>query len=78
MRRRASSSKTSLNNPEAAASALRDLGTDAIADDEMLAALLRNLRRAGLAHEAARALSQRIEIENAPAAAPTAASASRS
>ena len=29
----------------------------------MLAALLRNLRRAGLAHEASRALSQRIEIE---------------
>src|SRR4029079_16817779 len=36
---------------------------DAIADDEMLAALLRNLRRAGLAHEASRALSQRIELE---------------
>ena len=31
----------------------------------MLAALLRNLRRAGLSHEASRALSQRIEIERA-------------
>ena len=31
----------------------------------MLAALLRNLRRAGLAHEAARALQQRIDIERA-------------
>ena len=55
-----------LNNPEAAAAALRELGADAIADDEMLAALLRNLRRAGLAHEAARVLTQRIEIERAP------------
>ena len=63
MRRRAKLLEDKLNNPEAAASALRELGTDAIADDEMLAALLRNLRRAGLAHEASRALSQRIEIE---------------
>jgi tetratricopeptide (TPR) repeat protein len=65
VRRRAKLLEDKLNNPEAAASALRDLGTDAIADDEMLAALLRNLRRAGLAHEASRALSQRIEIERA-------------
>src|SRR5204862_138604 len=65
VRRRAKLLEDKLNNPEAAASALRDLGTDAIADDEMLAALLRNLRRAGLAHEAARALSQRIDIERA-------------
>ena len=63
MRRRVKILEDRLNNPEAAASALRELGTDAISDDEMLAALLRNLRRAGLAHEAARALSQRIEIE---------------
>ena len=63
VRRRAKLLEDKLNNPEAAASALRELGTDAIADDEMLAALLRNLRRAGLAHEASRALSQRIEIE---------------
>jgi tetratricopeptide (TPR) repeat protein len=65
VRRRAKLLEDKLNNPEAAASALRDLGTDAIGDDEMLAALLRNLRRAGLAHEASRALSQRIEIERA-------------
>ncbi|HEY7374956.1 MAG TPA: tetratricopeptide repeat protein [Polyangia bacterium] len=63
VRRRAKLLEEKLNNPEAAASALRELGTDAIGDDEMLAALLRNLRRAGLAHEAARALSQRIDIE---------------
>jgi tetratricopeptide (TPR) repeat protein len=65
VRRRAKLLEDKLNNPEAAASALRELGTDAIGDDEMLAALLRNLRRAGLAHEASRALSQRIEIERA-------------
>ena len=75
---RASCSRSKLNNPEAAASALRELGADAIADDEMLAALLRNLRRAGLAHEAARALSQRIEIERARAAGRRRASASPS
>jgi tetratricopeptide (TPR) repeat protein len=63
VRRRARLLEERLNNPEAAASALRELGTDAIADDELMAALLRNLRRAGLAHEAARVLSQRIEIE---------------
>jgi tetratricopeptide (TPR) repeat protein len=65
VRRRAKLLEDKLNNPEAAASALRDLGTDAIGDDELLAALLRNLRRAGLAHEASRALTQRIEIEKA-------------
>ncbi len=65
VRRRAKLLEERMNNPEAAASALRDLGVDAISDDEMLAALLRNLRRAGLAHEASRALSQRIEIERA-------------
>jgi len=65
VRRRAKLLEDKLNNPEAAASALRDLGVDAISDDEMLSALLRNLRRAGLAHEAARALQQRIDIERA-------------
>jgi tetratricopeptide (TPR) repeat protein len=63
VRRRARILEEKLNNPEAAAGALRDLGNEAIADDELLAALLRNLRRAGLAHEAARALSQRIDAE---------------
>jgi tetratricopeptide (TPR) repeat protein len=65
VRRRAKILEEKLNNPEAAAGALRELGNEAIADDELLAALLRNLRRAGLAHEAARALSQRIEAERA-------------
>jgi tetratricopeptide (TPR) repeat protein len=63
VRRRARILEERLNNPEAAASALRDLGPEAIADDELMAALLRNLRRAGLAHEAARVLSLRIELE---------------
>ncbi len=63
VQRRARLLEERLDNPEAAASALRDLGAEAIADDDMLAALLRNLRRAGLSHEAARALSQRIELE---------------
>ncbi|HXJ23120.1 MAG TPA: tetratricopeptide repeat protein [Polyangia bacterium] len=63
VRRRARILQDRLNNPEAAAAALRDLGADAIADDDLLAVMLRNLRRAGLAHEAARVLSQRIELE---------------
>jgi lipopolysaccharide biosynthesis regulator YciM len=63
VRRRARLLEDRLNNPEAAASALRELGAEAIADDELLAALLRNLRRAGLAHEASRTLSQRIDLE---------------
>ena len=65
VRRRIRILEDRLNNPEAAASALRDLGNEAIADDELLAVMLRNLRRSGLAHEAARALSQRIEMEKA-------------
>jgi tetratricopeptide (TPR) repeat protein len=65
VRRRARILQDRLSNPEAAAGALRDLGTDAIADDDLLAALLRNLRRAGLAHEAARVLTQRIDLERA-------------
>jgi tetratricopeptide (TPR) repeat protein len=63
VRRRARILQDRLNNPEAAAGALRDLGAEALADDDLLAALLRNLRRAGLAHEAARVLTQRIEME---------------
>ena len=65
VRRRAKILEEKLGNPEAAASALRELGADAIADDEMMAALIRNLRRAGLAHEAARVLTQKIEMERA-------------
>jgi tetratricopeptide (TPR) repeat protein len=63
VRRRARILQDRLNNPEAAAGALRELGAEAIGDDDLLAALLRNLRRAGLAHEAARVLAQRIEME---------------
>jgi tetratricopeptide (TPR) repeat protein len=65
VRRRVKILQDRLNNPEAAAGALRDLGPEAIADDDLLAVLLRNLRRAGLAHEASRALTQRIELERA-------------
>jgi tetratricopeptide (TPR) repeat protein len=70
VRRRARILEDKLNNPEAAAACLRDLGADAVRDDELLAALLRNLRRAGLAHEAARVLSQRIEMEHGRAKTP--------
>ncbi len=63
VRRRVKILQDRLNNPEAAAGALRELGPEAIADDDLLAVLLRNLRRAGLAHEASRALTQRIELE---------------
>src|SRR6185369_11862212 len=64
-RRRAKILEEKLGNPEAAASCLRELGQDAVRDDEMLAALIRNLRRAGLANEAARVLSQKIELVRA-------------
>ena len=65
VRRRARILEEKLGNPEAAASALRELGDEAIADDELMSALIRNLRRAGLAHEAARVLTQKIEMERA-------------
>ncbi|HLK91956.1 MAG TPA: tetratricopeptide repeat protein [Polyangia bacterium] len=65
VRRRVKILQDRLNNPEAAAGALRDLGAEAIADDDLLAVLLRNLRRAGLAHEASRVLTQRIDLEKA-------------
>ncbi|HVT06900.1 MAG TPA: tetratricopeptide repeat protein [Polyangia bacterium] len=71
VRRRARILQDRLNNPEAAAAALRDLGAEAIADDDLLAVMLRNLRRAGLAHEAARVLQQRIDLEKSrPSADP--------
>jgi tetratricopeptide (TPR) repeat protein len=63
VRRRARILEDRLGNPEAAASCLRELAAEAVRDDEMMAALIRNLRRAGLPHEAARVLNQRIEIE---------------
>lgn len=70
VRRRARILEEKLANPEAAAAALRDLGDEAVADDELMGAMLRNLRRAGLAHEAARVLQQRIEVERASGSAP--------
>jgi tetratricopeptide (TPR) repeat protein len=62
IKRRARILETSLGNPDAAASCLRALGAEAVADDEIAEALLRNLGRAGLAHEALRLLHQRIEL----------------
>jgi golgin subfamily B member 1 len=50
-----------MGNPDAAATALRGLGALVIENNDVAIALLRNLRRAGLAHEAATLLSQRID-----------------
>ena len=72
VRRRARTLEERLENPDAAASAIRDLGTEALADENLATALVRNLRRAGLAHEAARTLGTLIETAQAngePAAA---------
>jgi tetratricopeptide (TPR) repeat protein len=63
VRRRARILEDKLANPEAAAAAVRELGDDAVRDDELMTMMLRNLRRAGLAHEAARVLQQRIDLE---------------
>jgi golgin subfamily B member 1 len=62
IRRRAKILEEKLGNPDAAASCLRSLGPDLLADDEASAALLRNLRSAGLAHEALRVITQRMEL----------------
>ena len=61
VRRRARILEERLGNPEAAAGALRALGPVALADRELGAALVRNLRRAGLSHEAARTLGNQVE-----------------
>ena len=61
VRRRARVLEDRLGNPDAAASALRDLGTAGLADRDLTSALVRNLRRAGLSHEAARILTQLID-----------------
>jgi tetratricopeptide (TPR) repeat protein len=60
--RRARILEEKLGNPEAAAACLRSLGPDALCDERTAAALLRNLRSAGLAHEALRILEQRIDV----------------
>lgn len=71
IRRRAKILEEKLSNPDAAATCLRSLGAEALSDDESTTSLLRNLRSAGLLHEALRVLTQRIDIltkEKAPAA----------
>ncbi len=69
--RRARILEEKLGNPEAAAACLRSLGPDALSDERTAAALLRNLRSAGLAHEALRILQQRIEVLARPATIPS-------
>ena len=64
-RRRARILEERLNNPDAAASTLRELGPAALADKDLASALVRNLRRAGLAHEAARTLGAQIDAARA-------------
>jgi len=71
VRRRASVLEERLGNPDEAAAALRDLGPTALADATLGAMLIRNLRRAGLAHEAARTLGQQIEAARARRAGPS-------
>ncbi|MCG5055911.1 MAG: tetratricopeptide repeat protein [Myxococcales bacterium] len=61
IKRRARVLEERLGNPDAAAANLRNLGPEMLDDDEIAGALLRNLRRAGLGHEAVRLVSQRIE-----------------
>ena len=58
--RRARVLEEKLGNPDAAAGCLRELGPDALSDPDTATALLRNLRSAGLSHEAMRILEQRI------------------
>jgi golgin subfamily B member 1 len=62
IRRRARILEERIGNPDAAAACLRALGAEALRDEATVTALLRNLGRAGLAHEALRVLDQRIEL----------------
>jgi tetratricopeptide (TPR) repeat protein len=62
IKRQARILESDLGNADAAAACLRTLAAEGALDDETSAALLRNLGRAGLAHEALRLLSQRIEL----------------
>ena len=62
IKRRARILEERLGNADAAAACLRALGPEAVRDEETAAALLRNLGRAGLAHEALRLLDQRIDF----------------
>lgn len=70
VRRRAAVLEERLGNPDEAAAALRDLGPTGMGDPALGAMLVRNLRRAGLAHEAARTLGQQIEAARARKAGP--------
>lgn len=70
IRRRARILEEELGNPDAAAASLRALGVDALRDDATSEALLRNLGRAGLAHEALRLVQQRIDIAEEDQASP--------
>ncbi len=58
--RRARVLEDKLGNPDGAAACLRELGPDSLSDPATATALLRNLRSAGLSHEAMRILEQRI------------------
>ncbi len=68
VRRRARVLEERLGNPDAAATALRELGNPGLADLGLASMLVRNLRQAGLAHEAARTLGQQIEAARGRAA----------
>lgn len=70
IRRRAKIHEERLGNPDAAASCLRELGSDGVSDEEVAEALLRNLRSAGLGHEALRVLCQRIDLLTAKKSSP--------
>ncbi len=70
IRRRAKLLEERLGKPEAAAASLRGLGEDALRGDDTTAALLRNLRSAGLTHEALKLLEQRIDMLEEEGAAP--------
>ena len=65
VRRRARVLEERLGNPDEAAAALRDLGAAGLGDGTLGTMLVRNLRRAGLSHEAARTLGQQIEAARA-------------
>jgi tetratricopeptide (TPR) repeat protein len=70
IKRQARILESDLGNADAAAACLRTLAAEGALDDETAAALLRNLGRAGLAHEALRLLGQRIELFTAERRAP--------
>ncbi|HEX2660055.1 MAG TPA: tetratricopeptide repeat protein, partial [Polyangia bacterium] len=70
IRRRARLLEERLGNPDEAAASLRALGPQVLGKAGLGSALVRNLRRAGLAHEAARTLTQQIEAARTQSAPP--------